>query len=179
MDLPILTERNEVLRTKIFTLVEESYSRADREGTFTRIKIEHPGAAVILPQKSDGTLLLVSQYRAALQRVILEFPAGTLEPKEDPLECAKREIVEEVGFAASEWRSLGELFPAPGFCDEKQHLFFASALSPAEMKLDEDEMIEVVEMSAAEVETAIASNLIVDAKSVSLFFRAKLAGCFN
>ncbi len=142
----------------------------------TRTMLAHPGAAVIIPQLPDGRLLLLRQYRFAVQREIFEFPAGTLNRGEAPRECAEREIVEETGYAASVWRPLGELLPAPGFADEVQHGFFASDLRPASAAMDEDEIIEIIPLSLSELERLIASGDMVDAKSISFFYRARLQG---
>ena len=103
-----------------------------------------------------------------------EFPAGTLEVNEDPQACAHRELAEEAGVAATHWISLGELFPAPGFCTEKQHLYFASGLSPHRLQGDEDEIIEPLEFSVREVEELIASGNMRDGKSIAAFAIAKL-----
>ncbi|MCB0324852.1 MAG: NUDIX hydrolase [Bdellovibrionales bacterium] len=144
--------------------------------TVTRHTVVHPGAVVILPQAADRSLLLVEQYRHALRSHLLEFPAGTMEQGEEPEACARREIVEEVGQAATEWKSLGVLYPAPGICDEVQHLFFATGLSPEYAAADDDEIIEIKRMSVSDVEEAIVSGALSDAKSVALFSRARLAG---
>ena len=82
----------------------------------------------------------------------------------------------EIGFAASTWTELGKLYPAPGFCDELQYLYLAQDLSPKKLEGDDDEYIEVVKMSVAQVEKAIDAGEIVDAKTISLLFRAKLKG---
>jgi len=142
----------------------------------TRTMLAHPGAAVIIPQLPDGRLLLIRQYRFAVEREIFEFPAGTLNPGEAPRECAEREIVEETGYAASSWHPLGELLPAPGFADELQHGFFASDLRTASAPKDEDEFIEVIPLAVGEIERLIASGKLVDAKSIGFFFRARLQG---
>lgn len=141
-----------------------------------RFVVEHPGAVVFLPQSEEGDIYLVKQYRAALERSLLELPAGTLERGEDPLECAKRELAEEVKLQAVTWVRLGELFPAPGFCNEKQHLFLARGLSPAQGELDEDEVIEVVKLTPQEVYQAIEDGEICDAKSIAAILRAQLSG---
>lgn len=141
-----------------------------------RPSVEHPGAVVILPRLSSGELVLIKQFRRALRHDLLEFPAGTLEPNEDPFECAKREIIEEVGMQAESWRPLGRLFPAPGFCNEIQYCYLASDLSPATAELDVDEIIEVIKMSPSEVEESIRSGDLVDAKSIAIFSKARLGG---
>jgi ADP-ribose pyrophosphatase len=107
---------------------------------------------------------------------LLEFPAGTLEPDEAPLECAKRELIEETGYRAEHWRALGMTYPSPGYCDERQHLFVASGLVPEHAARDEDEILEVKRLTVQEVERAIADGALVDAKSIAAYGRAKLQG---
>ncbi len=138
--------------------------------------IEHPGAVVVLPITASGEIVCVSQYRRSMRGVVLELPAGTLEKDEPPIECAKREIQEEIGFAARDVTPLGILLPAPGFCNEVQHLFVARDLYPQTAEQDEDEEITVVEMTVSEFESAIISGGINDAKTIALFYRARLAG---
>lgn len=138
--------------------------------------VRHPGAVVILPLTLHGEILVIRQYRHALATSILELPAGTLEVGESPNACASREIVEEVGYRAGTMLDLGVLYPAPGFCDEKQYLFLATDLSPASAPGDDDEFIEVVPMSAAGIREAIKSGELSDAKSIAAFYRAELRG---
>lgn len=162
-------------KNRRLTLVESKIKLPD--GTLsTHVSIRHPGAVVLIPYSASGKLLMVRQYRHAVGRTLLEFPAGTLEAGEAPEACARREIQEEAGVAAAEWIDLGELIPTPGFCGEIQRLFFARKLTPSKLPGDEDEMIEVEELSTAEIEAKIASEEIVDAKSISIYFRAKLKG---
>jgi len=158
---------------KVFNIQKDSLQDASGR-TYDRFTVKHPGAVVIIPVMNDGTLLLVDQYRHSISRSILEFPAGTLEPNESPLETAKREICEEVGYEAEEWIPIGTLFPAPGFCDELQSLFVAKNLSAKKLEADDDEYIEVVQMSVSEVETAVRENTLLDAKSIAAFYRARL-----
>ena len=143
---------------------------------YHHITIRHPGAVVILPRQDDGMLVAIRQYRHAVRQTLLEFPAGTLEPGEEPLACARRELAEEVGQAATQWQPLGELLPAPGFCNEVQYCFFATHLEPCQAAPDEDELIEVVTLSSTDVETAIREGIMRDGKSVSIYMRAKLSG---
>lgn len=137
--------------------------------------IEHPGAVVILPIASNGSLIFVEQYRHSLRRAILELPAGTLEKNENPAICAERELMEEIGQAPGELIPLGTLFPAPGFCSEIQHLFCARNLRPQKATPDEDEVITTVELSRSEVDDAIRTGRLSDAKSLALLLRASLA----
>lgn len=143
---------------------------------YTHETIEHPGAVVILPIEADGTIVCVSQYRHSLGQTILELPAGTLEKDEAPVECAKREIMEEIGMASRDIVPLGILYPAPGFCSEVQHLFVARDLYPQSATPDEDEEITLSRMKPAEFDEAIRSGTLSDAKSIALFTRARLCG---
>lgn len=138
--------------------------------------IEHPGAVVILPITAQGTVLLVEQYRHSIKQSILELPAGGLEHGEEPSICAARELMEEIGKAPGELISLGYLYPAPGFCNEIQHLFCARNLRDQKATPDEDECITTVEMSRAEIDQAILTGRLNDAKTLALVFRASLAG---
>lgn len=137
--------------------------------------IEHPGAVVILPMTARGSVVFVEQYRHSIRRNFLELPAGTLEKGEDPATCAERELMEEIGQAPGELISLGTLYPAPGFCNEIQHLFFARSLREQKATPDEDEFITIVELSGAEVDESIRSGRLNDAKSLALILRARLA----
>jgi ADP-ribose pyrophosphatase len=92
--------------------------------------IEHPGAAAIVPLIAPGEVLLIHQYRHALKQYIWEIPAGTLEPGEPAMDCARRELIEETGYAAGVWQRFGEITPVPGYSDERIHLFLASELTP-------------------------------------------------
>src|SRR3989338_2623466 len=106
-----------VYQGKIFAL-KQVRKKAPDNRIFQHDIIFHPGAAVIIPELPDGRLILLRQYRTAANRVLWEFPAGTLEPGESPLVCAKREIMEETGFKAVHWKKLTEFYPAPGFSQE-------------------------------------------------------------
>lgn len=137
--------------------------------------IRHPGGALAVPVTSEGKLVLVRQYRFAVQGRILEFPAGTLELNEDPQATIRREIEEETGYRAQKWRKLGEFFLAPGYSDEIIYAFLAQDLEKLETppKQDADEDIETVLMSPEELEKAILEGEPVDAKSISSFFMAR------
>jgi ADP-ribose pyrophosphatase len=140
--------RAEVLSTKVLqsyriVAIVEQVLRLPSGRTVVRQVVKHPGAVVIMPQLADGRLLLIAQYRFAVGETLLEFPAGTLEPGEAPLACARRELIEETGYRAEHWRPLGVTYPSPGYCDEQQHLFMATGLVPEHAAGDEDEVLEV------------------------------------
>lgn len=166
-----------VYESKRFNLVEELYELPSGLET-EHLTIEHPGAVVILPQRSAKSFLMVRQYRHSVRKTILEFPAGTLNRNETPFECAEREICEEIGYSAERWVPLGKLLPAPGFCNEVQHLFVGLDLRPKKLKGDDDELIEVEELTINEIEQAIGAGVINDAKSIAIFYRARIMGIF-
>jgi ADP-ribose pyrophosphatase len=159
----------------VFALVDEQI-RLPNGTTVHHLTVRHPGAVVIIPRQADGTLLVIRQYRHSVRQTLLEFPAGTCHPGEAPLECARREIAEEVGHVAYAWESVGEFHPAPGFCNEVQYGFVATDLQPCEATRDADELIEVLCMHSAQVEQAIRDGLMSDGKSIALYLRAKLRG---
>jgi ADP-ribose pyrophosphatase len=162
-------------RYRIFAIVEHAL-RLPSGRTVVRQVVQHPGAVVIMPQLADGRLLMIAQYRFAMGETLLEFPAGTLEPGEAPLACARRELIEETGYRAEHWRPLGMIYPSPGYCDERQHLLMATGLVPEPAAADDDEVIDVKPMTVREVEQAITNGALVDAKSIAAYARAKLQG---
>ncbi len=143
-------------------------------GTFGIIR--HPGAALAVPITNQGKIILLRQYRFAVSRRILEFPAGTLESEEDPLTAIQRELQEESGYSASKWDSLGVMLPCPGYSDEVIHMYLARNLNLLNEKPpgDEDEDIEVIELTSNELEQLIASGEeALDGKSITAWHRAK------
>ena len=129
--------------------------------------VDHPGAVVILPVDGEGRLLWIRQYRYAAARELLELPAGTLEKGETPEATARRELVEETGFAAATWRRLGGFFSAPGFCSEYLHAYLAADLTPAHADGDEDEEIELAPMTLDESLARLDAGEVEDAKSIA------------
>ncbi len=128
--------------------------------------IRHPGAVAMVPVTADGRLLLVTQYRHAAGRRLLELPAGTLEKGEEPEAAVARELQEEVGQRPGKIEPMGGLYVAPGYTTEFIHLFVCSELEPSRLDADEDEDIEVEVVSVGEALAAIDSGEICDAKSV-------------
>ena len=137
--------------------------------------IRHPGGALAIPVTPEGKLILVRQYRFAVSGRLLEFPAGTVEVDENPLETVQREIQEEIGHKANEWQKIGEFFLAPGYSDEIIYTFLAKDLEKLEQPpiKDADEDIEVVFFTPSELEKAILDGEPVDSKSISSFFLAR------
>ncbi len=137
--------------------------------------IRHPGAVVVLAQRPDQTFVFVRQYRKAIETLLLETVAGTLEAGEEPADCARRELQEESGYIAEHMVALGSIVPAPGYSSEKLHVFYArTGLQAGAMNPDDDERIEVVHLTRAEVEHAIDQGELWDAKTLAawlLFLR--------
>ncbi|WP_211745111.1 NUDIX hydrolase [Paenibacillus sp. Marseille-Q4541] len=133
--------------------------------TGTREIIRHPGAVAVLAVRGDR-MLVVDQYRQALGRTELEIPAGKLDPGEDPEEAAKRELREETGFRAGSLKPLPAFYTSPGFADEVIYLYMADELKEGEMELDEDEFLEVSEITLDEAYAFIKEGRISDAKTV-------------
>lgn len=128
--------------------------------------VHHRGSAGIVPVTEDRKIVMVRQFRYPAGKELLEIPAGTLEPGEDPLHCARRELVEETGYTAEEFKPLGEIFLAPGYCTEKIHLFLARGLEKRRQLTDIDEEIKVELMSIEELANKIRRGEIVDAKTI-------------
>ena len=129
--------------------------------------VKHKGAAAVVPVTDKGTILLVRQYRNALDQETLEIPAGGIEPGETPLECVTREIEEETGFIAGKMTHLMTVITAIGFCDEKIPIYVATDLKLSKQHLDEDEFIDVEEYTIDEIKDMIFSGKIIDAKTIS------------
>lgn len=139
--------------------------------------IRHPGAVAIVALDPAGLVLLVKQFRAAAGRILLEIPAGTLNPGEVPLACALRELQEETGFRADNFEPLGGIYTAPGYTTEFIHLFYATGLSESRLDHDADEFIEVERVTMAEALAMIDRGDIADGKSVAGLLRvARILG---
>src|SRR5690554_4918364 len=132
--------------------------------------VEHPGGAGVLAVH-NGQVLLVEQFRPAVGKKVLEIPAGTIDPSEAPLETAKRELAEETGFTARKWSSLGAVYPTPGYSSEITYLFLAEDLTPGTQHLDDGEDIAVRHMDLSELLHLIASEEVLDAKTVIAVLR--------
>ncbi len=178
--MPIGPEPPQLLKQKLFYRGRKFSFEVNRlrlpnkaEGDWECVR--HPGGALAVPVTADGRLVLVRQYRFAAQGRLLEFPAGTIEPGEDPATTIHREIEEETGYRAHKWQTLGKFFLAPGYSDEVIYAFLALELEKLETppQQDEDEDIETVLMTPQELEQAILAGEPIDSKSISSFFLAR------
>lgn len=131
--------------------------------------IRHPGASAILPFIDEKHILLIKQFRTALNKILIEIPAGKLEKDEDPLVCAKRELEEETGYKSDKITYLGSVATGAGFTDEIIHIYKATDLYSGVKSGDEDEFIEVFKYSLDEARDMIKCGEIIDTKTISAF----------
>ncbi len=146
------------------------------DGTIsTREYIRHPGAVAIVPILDDGRIVLVKQYRYPLETVMWEIPAGKLDhARENPNECAVRELSEETGYSAEHWRKLISIATTPGFSDEIIHLYKAWGLTAHEQHTDKDEFIDVYAFTLEEIISMIKYGHLFDAKSLCALYACGL-----
>lgn len=128
--------------------------------------IRHPGAVVILPVFDDGTVLLERQFRYPVNQVFIEFPAGKIDPGEDSLLCAKRELAEETGYTAASWQFICTIHNAIGYADEHLDLYLARGLTKGDRRLDEGEFLDIFTASLDEMLGWIRNGTITDVKTV-------------
>ena len=140
-------------------------------GEGTREYIRHPGAVVVVATLPDGRLLFERQYRYPLRRDFVELPAGKIDPGEDILTCARRELREETGYEAAHWQHIGVMHPCIGYSDERIEIFFARDLRHVGHAWDEGEFLEILTLSLDEAEAAIHRGEITDGKSISALYR--------
>lgn len=134
--------------------------------------VRHPGASAVVPFLSETDVLLIRQYRFATGGEIYEVPAGKLEPAEDPAVCAARELEEEAGRRAGRIEHLGEIWTSPGFTNEKIYLFAAFDLEVVPQRLEEDEVIELLEVPLSTALEWVWSGKLTDAKSAMALLHA-------
>lgn len=132
----------------------------------TREYIRHPGAVMVVPLLDDGRLLMERQWRHPLQRILLEFPAGKLDPGEPPRVCGQRELQEETGYTAREWAHAAWMHNAPAYADEGIDIWFARGLTPGPQRLDAGEFIETVAMAPEALDEMAARGELTDAKTL-------------
>ncbi|MDD2574631.1 MAG: NUDIX hydrolase [Bacillota bacterium] len=159
-------ESRMVYKGRIINLRLDSVSLSNGRIVLREV-VEHPGAVGIVAVKENGDIVMVTQYRKAVEEVLLELPAGKLEKDEDPKECAARELEEETGYRASDMRYLMTFYTSPGFSNEVMHLFFATGLSRGEKNPDDDEVVDTVEISEKEAFDMVLSGRIRDGKTIA------------
>jgi 8-oxo-dGTP pyrophosphatase MutT (NUDIX family) len=137
----------------------------ERWGERERELVRHPGAVAIVAVDAAGRVTLVRQLREPARKPLLELPAGTREPDEEPLSTAKRELEEEAGLAGGDWRLAATFYSTPGFCDELVRVYFAEGVEETERAPQEDEEIELVRVPVEELDPLLPE--IEDAKTLA------------
>lgn len=166
-------ERRTVYQGRVIRLIREVLHLQGRNAV--RDIILHPGAVVIVPVTSASRLIFVRQYRRAINRTILELPAGTLEKRERQRDCARRELQEETGWRAGRLRQIGQFYAAPGVLSEQMTVFLATRLTRVEAHPEPDELLTPVSLSLEMAVANIYSGAICDAKSIIGVLLAKRA----
>lgn len=135
--------------------------------------VEHPGGVAIALQDIDGDFFVVSQFRYAQQKVLMEFPAGKMEKGEDPLETAKREVIEETGYSGKDYLYLGRMVPTGAYLEEKIEMYYAKVDEFKGQNLDADEFMNVTKKSIHDLVEMIMNKEIEDAKTIAMTFMIK------
>lgn len=134
--------------------------------TATREVVRHPGAVAVLAEIRPGSIVLVDQFRKAPGLGLLEIPAGKLEPGEDPLVCARRELAEETGLVAVELQCVCAFYTSPGFADERITVYYTGTVEPGQTHPDEDEFLHTIVMTQDEVAHGLEAGKFLDAKTI-------------
>ncbi len=159
-----------LLQASIFTVERRRYPRVEGEPV-VRDVVVHPGAVVILPRLTDGSVVMIRQYRHAVERELWELPAGTLEPPEEPADCARRELEEETGYRAGRIQPFGDFYTSPGILTERMWAFQADDLIPGDPSCDVDEKIKVEVVAEATLRAMVLDGTIVDGKTLAVLGR--------
>jgi ADP-ribose pyrophosphatase len=146
----------------------------------TREYVVHPGAVVVVPLLDDGRVVMVRQYRYPIERVMTEFPAGKLDPGEDPLFCGLRELQEETGYTAREWAHAGAMHLAVAYSTEIIHIYFARGLTVGSQQLDHEEFVETTTATPAQLLDWCRDGAVSDAKTLTctLWLQNVLSGAW-
>ena len=150
-------------------------------GRATREFIVHPGAVMVVPLLDDGRVVVERQYRHPIDRVMIEFPAGKLDPGEDRLDCARRELREETGYSAREWAYAGQLHPVISYSTEFIDVWFCRGLTLTEAKLDDGEFLEVFTATPQQLFDWSRDGTVTDAKTLvgALWLQNVLSGTWK
>ncbi len=158
---------NELLLKTVKFNVERREHEVPGKGTVRREMVVHPGAVLILPLLDPQRIVMIRNYRYAVERELLELPAGTLEPPEPPRQCAARELEEETGYQSAEIEPLCRFYTSPGFTDELMHVYVARDLTRTRQDLQDNEQIQVEIMRYDDAIRATLDGRIQDGKTIA------------
>jgi ADP-ribose pyrophosphatase len=169
-----------IFRGRAFSVRVDTVINAEGHET-TREIVEHAECVAVVPVDANGDILLVRQYRKAIDKELLEIPAGGIEPGEDPETAVKRESQEEIGHLPGKVERLGGFYSSPGFCTEYLYLYLATDLKPSQLYAEDTASIEIVRVKPSRIRAMIRSRQICDSKSVAgllsyLDYRKKTQG---
>ncbi len=164
------TVEKETIYDGLVVHVRKDKAQLDDGRIVDRELVLHPGGVGIALEDEDGSFFFVKQFRYAQQEVTLEFPAGKKEAGEDPLETAKREIIEETGYEGVDWKYLGKMYPTPAYDSEVIDLYYARKGDFVGQHLDDDENLNVYKMTLEELTDRIVNREIPDAKTMGMAF---------
>lgn len=174
------TASEEILKGRFLHAFRDTVRLPDG-GTATREYVVHPGAVMVIPMLDDGRLVMERQFRYPMNRVMIEFPAGKIDPGEDVLTCAQRELFEETGYTAREWARAGMLHPVISYSTEFIDIWFARGLTLGPRKLDAGEFLEVFEATPAQLLQWSRDGQVTDGKTLAaaLWLQNVLSGAWT
>ena len=166
-----INKSTEIYKGKLFSFVAEDITLPN--GVRSKIAmVRHPGSTAIVPMIDDHTVVMIRQYRHPIREYILEIPAGTLEPGESSLNCAKRELEEETGFVAAEFVEIARIHMLPTYSNEEIYVYLARNLTVSQQNLDQEEIIHTITYPFDEVMQLIDKGRITDALTIMSIYRA-------
>ncbi|MFC5988038.1 NUDIX hydrolase [Marinicrinis lubricantis] len=165
-------EIERIYEGKVISLQKDKVTLPDGNTAFREV-VKHPGAVAVLAIWQNQ-MVVVEQYRKALERSLIEIPAGKLDPGEQPMDAAMRELKEETGFECKELRPICSFYTSPGFADEIIHLFLAEQLTQGESRLDEDEFLNKQFLTLEQAKAYVAEGKIRDAKTITAIYAWEL-----
>ncbi len=161
------TTKSEMIHKGHIINLRVDYLRNHEGKEVIRELVEHNGGVTICCKPDQDSIVLIKQYRYSVDEVLYELPAGRIEIGEDKMAAAKRELTEETGYSAKNWRELARFYTAPGFCNEMLYMYEATDVSISQQYLDDDEEAEVIVMSLSDAWQLVVGGKIRDAKTVA------------
>jgi ADP-ribose pyrophosphatase len=153
--------KGRAFNVRVDTVIDASGDQTTRE------IVEHADCVAVVPVETSGEIVLVRQYRKAVEKELLEIPAGGIDPGEDPPAAVKRELQEEIGFLPGKLEKMGGFYSSPGFCSEYLYLYLATDLKPGRLYAEDTEGIQVVRVKPRQIRKLIESGEICDAKTIA------------